>query len=228
VEAVGELIVIDTASRTVARRIIDPRLDESLDISFNPAGTLAYVAAGGALSVIDTASGSVTQSLPLSVTGIAYSHDGRVGYAVGCAAPPSVGCDTSGLLVIDMASLTITNTVPLSDALGDDSPTCGIALSPDGGRLLVTNWNATLPASNSAGSSTAAVVVDTTTLQVVGTIQTVGDNPYSPAIVTPPTGLCTADASGQTRVTVGVLVSAVTYSVDGCPTAVRMRPATAP
>jgi DNA-binding beta-propeller fold protein YncE len=221
----AELIVVDTASRTVARRIIDPRLDESNDISFNPVGTLAYVAAGGALSVIDTASGSITQSLLRGISSIAYSHDGRVGYAVGCLGPS--GCDTTGLLVIDMASLTITNTVPLADAFGDDYPICGIALSPDEGRLLVTNWDAMLPAPDNSGFTTAAVVIDTTTQQVVGTIPTVGDNPYSPAIVTPPTGLCTADASGQTRVTVGELVSAVTYSVDGCPTAVRIRPATA-
>jgi YVTN family beta-propeller protein len=219
------LIVIDTVSRTVVGRVTDPRFrsDQLLDISFNPTATLAYVASVNALFVVDTASRSVSQSLPLAVTGIAYSHDGRVGYAVGCPGAMGGGCADpqaqTAVLVIDIASLTITNTIPLQAALPGGN-TAGVALSPDGGRLLVTNPDAT-----AQGQQPAVIVIDTATLQVVGAIPAVGDEPYDVAIVTPPSGLCTADDSGQTRVTVGELVTSVNYSVDGCPTARTNRPA---
>jgi YVTN family beta-propeller protein len=212
------LIVIDTASRTVAGRVTDPRFPtfaDLLDISFNPTGTLAYVTYGYyGLYVIDVATRSVTQSLPLSgVSGIAYSHDGRVGYAA--SAIGGAGSSLAMLLqVIDMASLTITNTISLTTALAGGATGGGVALSPDGARLIVTNPDAT-----AKGTLPAAVVIDTATLQVVGTIPAVGDGPHSVAIATPPTGLCTADATGQTRVTVGELVKAVNYAADGCPTA---------
>ena len=213
------LIVIDTASRTVTGRVTDPRFGsyDLLDISFNPTATLAYVTSTNALSVVDTASGSITQSLPLAVTDIAYSHDGRVGYAVGCAGTEAGGCADpqapTALLVIDVPSLTIINTVPLSGTALYGSNSAGVALSPDGGRLLVTSPDA------HTGDEPGVAVIDTATLQIVATIPATGDGPWDVAIVTPPTGLCTADDSGQARVTVGELVTAVNYSVDGCPTA---------
>jgi DNA-binding beta-propeller fold protein YncE len=211
------LTVIDTASRTVVGRVTDPRLGSygPLDISFNPTGTLAYVTSASGLFLVDTASGSVTQSLPLSVAGIAYSHDGRVGYAVGCAGAVESGCTHSqtgtALFVIDMPSLSIANTIPLS-AVFNGYDAGGVALSPDGGRLVVTSPE------TGVGLDFGIAVIDTATLQIVTTIPPAGDGPYSVAIVTPPTGLCAADDQGQTRVTVGELVTSVNYAADGCPT----------
>jgi DNA-binding beta-propeller fold protein YncE len=224
------LTVIDTASRTVVGDVTGARFGsyEPMDISFNPTATLAYVASiatpwgsidstQGELFLIDTASGSIAQSTPLSVTGgIAYSHDGRIGYAVGCAGAVAGSCATSergtALLIIDMPLLRITNTIPLSAALGGDHA-AGVALSPDGGRLVVTSPDTGVDWGH------GIAVIDTATLQIAAAIPPAGNGPDSVAIVTPPTGLCTADDQGQTRVTVGELVTAVNYAADGCPTA---------
>jgi hypothetical protein len=232
VQAEVGLIVIDVASRTVVGRVADQRFSgEFFDISFNPTGALAYILQSGALYTVDTATRSVTHRLLLSTGGdIAYSPDGRIGYALGCVLAEGGGCaDPTAdftLFVIDMSSLTITNTVPLQEALGgrNEAGNGGIAVSPDGARLVVVNPNAVAKRQQPP----AAIVIDTASLQVVGTIQAVGDEPWDVAIVTPPSGLCTADDSGQTRVTVGELVSSVNYSVDGCPTARNRLPVVSP
>lgn len=205
------LAVVDTSSRALVARITDQRLDLAnvVDISFNPTGTLAYVTAGSGLSVVDTATQSVTQKLPLFLNDITFSRDGATAYGVGCVA---AGCAESAVFVIDMSTLAITKTISVQAALGASAT--ALALSPDGGRLVVLNAGAMA----AQAQFPAAVVIDTATSQIVATIPAAGDAPFDVAIVSPPTGLCTADDSGQTRVTVGELVSSVNYSVNGCPT----------
>ncbi len=218
------LTVIDTTSRTIVGRVTDMRMAGPVNISLNPTGTLVYVTNATGISVVDTATLNITQSQPLPLTDIAYSRDRRVAYGLGRGSDGQ-----AAILVIDTATLAVTNTLPLSTALGGDN-IAAVALSPGGDRLLVTNPSGgdqvETGASSTSDRQPAVVVIDTRTLEVIGTMRAVGDQPFGIAVVTPPSGLCTADDRGQTRVTVGELVTAVDYSVDGCPTARANRPAT--
>src|SRR5262249_14938924 len=130
--------------------------------------------------------------------------------------------DENGLEVIDTATLMVTSTTPLKTALQGGFPT-QVAVSPDGGRLVINNGEA-----QGKAQEPAAVVVDTLSLTLVAQIPRFGgDNPHDVAVATPPSGLCAGDSHAQTRVTVGELVTAVDYSVDGCPTARNSPPVAA-
>jgi YVTN family beta-propeller protein len=125
------------------------------------------------------------------------SLDGRTAYVV-----------ADDVFVLDTTVPAIRTTISITDIASDSAR--GAALTPDGSRLYVTV---------SESGDTAALVIDTNARQIIGTLKPFGVGPSGIAITAPPTGLCVPDDQGQTRVTVGELVTSVNYAADGCPSA---------
>jgi YVTN family beta-propeller protein len=132
------------------------------------------------------------------------SRDGRTAYVL-----------ADDVFVIDTAVPAVSTTISITDIV---SQAKGIALAPDGSRLYVTKPDTNLI--NPEGRGPAVVVIDTNARQVIGTVKPVGAMPFGIAVAVPPTGLCVGDDQGQTRVTVGELVTSVNYAADGCPSAI--------
>ena len=104
-------------------------------------GRTAYVAvpastrgASGTLSIIDTASGSVTGSVPITVGNtlhVAASPDGRTAYVVGND-PAVDDCSSGRLVTVDAATKRESGSTTLDTGCGPE-----IAVSADGSRAYV-------------------------------------------------------------------------------------------
>jgi YVTN family beta-propeller protein len=146
--------VIDTVNNTITATV--PVKSHPFGIAVSPDGTKVYVANNGDdnVSVIDTATKNITSTVPMGVDpagyfpfGIAVSPDGERVYVTntykGCATKTCKGRKHSNkednhfsVHVIDTATNTVTDTVPVG------SFPKGIAVSPDGKKVYVTNsWN---------------------------------------------------------------------------------------
>lgn len=210
----GRIAVIDLPSRSVIDRINLGFDSEVRDITFSTDGSKAYATQlvssenpnGGKLSLIDTATRTTTSqlSIPAALYALTYSADRSVAYAV----------DGEKLTFLDTASGGIT-TLSLRPSISEPN---SIALSVDGRRLFVTDAGV-----NQVGDP-AVAVVDVALRQVLVTVASAVDEAaWDVAVIEPPSGLCDGDERGETRVTVGELVSSVNFSVDGCPTQRRRR-----
>lgn len=124
--------VIDTASRTVARRIMTSLQPGA--IALTPDGTRGYVMdmLGQSLSVLDTKADRVLTQVPVAGIGralvtpaVAVSRDGRRAFVT------SATTDNDRLLVVDTASSTIVQNQVLK------IHPVGVAVSPDGARVYV-------------------------------------------------------------------------------------------
>jgi YVTN family beta-propeller protein len=166
---VGNVSVIDTANNTVSATIPVGRFPE--DVAVTPDGRHAYIVnwASGNVSVIDTASNTVSTTISVGTGSfprkVAVSPDGRHAY-ITHDSPYSASTNKTPakVSVIDIASNTVTTTIPLGiNALG-------VAVSPDGRHAYITN----------ADSSTVSVI-DTTYNTVTTTIP-VGSGPKDVAV----------------------------------------------
>jgi YVTN family beta-propeller protein len=208
----SRIFVVDAATRSVVGTVDDARfLGTPANLTVRPdGGALFATYASGSFFVVDLATRTVSGSVSCPSDGFGFaldavvSPDGRTAYV-----PIGVG-----ICVVDTTVPAISATIPL-DPYIFYSGSYGVALAPDGSRLYVTNQYA----EQGQDRGPAVEVIDTNTRQVFATVKTVGSSPFGVAVTTPPTGLCVGDDQGQTRVTVGELVTSVNYNADGCPTA---------
>jgi YVTN family beta-propeller protein len=154
------IAVIDTLTQRVTRYIDDP--DGAFELDISPDGQRLYADSGGGpmLSVFDTRSGRLIESMNLgtdSPGALAVSRDGRTLYAGIFSKPFAVD-------VIDTGSFRVTARVPV--ALNP----MGIALSPRGRELYVTNWG-DFSNPNNFIPGRAVQVIDNISLQASSPIQ---------------------------------------------------------
>jgi YVTN family beta-propeller protein len=122
--------VLDLATNSVVATFFLSAV--SAQVAISPDGRTAYVTADGSITVIDTASETVTGTFTAaggSPNGIAVSPDGREVWAVvanqGSNGPPNE------VVVIDAATETIAATIPLGNSPG------GVAFNADGSKAFV-------------------------------------------------------------------------------------------
>ena len=131
----GTVAVIDTATQTIVGQLANAN---GIALAASPKGDVFYVSVGGRYSaatgidVVDVATNSVTGTIPLSATAIAFSPDGAEAYVV------SVQNDVSGVAVVDTSTLAVTSFIPGVNPLGwcavdgCEGAGEGIAVTPDG------------------------------------------------------------------------------------------------
>ena len=119
----------------------------------------------GTVSVIDTASGLVTATIPVGIDpqGVAVSPSGRRVYVNNYCG--NSACFNGTVSVIDTATNAVTATITVG------ANPIGVTVNPDGSRVYVAN----------NGSDTVSVI-DTATGQVTGSPITVGVNPFGVAV----------------------------------------------
>ena len=158
----NDVAVVDLASKTVLARI--PVTREPVAAAVTPDGARLIVAnlmpagpsngdyTGSAVSVIDTASRTVTATLALpngsnSLQGVCISPDGAFAYVTHILARyqmPTTQLErgwmnTNALTVVDAAAGALVNTVLLDDVdMGAANP-WGVACTPDGASILVAH-----------------------------------------------------------------------------------------
>ncbi|HEX6731584.1 MAG TPA: hypothetical protein VF074_16280, partial [Pyrinomonadaceae bacterium] len=158
---VNGVTIINTATNSVVTNIPLP-VDVAIAPAVTPNGALLYVtclsfSTGPKLAVIDTATNTVVTLVPLPGTvpfGVAITPDGAFAYVAnnGGGVCCGGGGVPSSVSVIDTATNTIVAIVPVG------SPN-GIAVSPDGALVYVTNLsNNTVSVIDTATNSPFAVV----------------------------------------------------------------------
>jgi YVTN family beta-propeller protein len=218
VPAVSRIFIVDAATRSVVGTIDDARLlGVPVNLAVRPdGGALFATYASGFFFVVDVATRTVSGSVsyradPGGASDAVVSPDGRTAYI----------STIYGISVVDTTVPAISTTIPFTEIFVGSFVPGGLALTPDGSRLYVTSQTA----EQGPDRDPAVAVIDTNTRQVFATVKAVGSNAFGIAVTAPPTGLCVGDAQGQTRVTVGELVTSVNYAADGCPTARTRGPA---
>jgi YVTN family beta-propeller protein len=166
------LTVVDLESRKVVDTL-SFFFEGGKQVRFSKDGKQAYLAGSytsGSVRFIDTATRAVTGTVEVdgdSLTDLAVAPDGRHVYAAGAGI---------GVVRVDVSKKVIDQTVSLPDAERG-----GIIVSPDGGRVYVTNapaYSGDGPAQNSL------TVLDAATGKVAKTIQLPGSRPDD-VVITP-------------------------------------------
>ncbi len=139
--ATSVVSVIDLLDRRLVENIEVPRQPE--EMALNPDGSFLLVnSAGGSVSVIDTASLEVVETIETGgndPSGVAWSADGAVGYVAHSFTDPELDEDGTVVLLdlIDPLSPMVVETV--ADGIGPTS--YDIKLVPGTGMAVVTNLN---------------------------------------------------------------------------------------
>lgn len=155
----NKVAVIDTSENTVVTTITTDVAPFGIAIS--PDGASAWVThLGPAVTVIDVATNTVTDIIPLpdsgGVTDIAITPDGAFAYV-----PLSTG---DAVAVIDTATRTVLTSIPVSER------PAGVAITPDGANAYITNVR-----------SDTVAVIDVAANAIVATVP-VGEAPTGIAI----------------------------------------------
>jgi uncharacterized repeat protein (TIGR01451 family) len=147
--------VINTATNMVATVDVGFFGPQSVAFGPGPGGTtLAYVAGGTSVAVINTATDTLVKTIPVSsnfgLRGVAVSPDGSTVYATGGA----------GLSVINATTGAVTTTATGSTPIG-------VAVTPDGATVYVANsGSATVSAFNTATGAITTIPVGATPTSV--------------------------------------------------------------
>jgi len=163
--------IIDTINNTVTATV--PVRSHHFGVAVSPDGKKVYVAnnSDDNVSVIDTATKNITGTVPIGIDpagyfpfGVAVSPDGERVYVTntykGCVTKTCKGRKHSNkeenhfsVHVIDTATNTVTDTVPVG------SFPKGIAVSPDGKKVYVTNsWNDNVSVIDTAINTVTAAI----------------------------------------------------------------------
>ncbi|WP_458683656.1 YncE family protein [Prescottella equi] len=150
------------------------------NLTFTPDGARAYALTSSSVSVIDTATNTVTATIPIdgAPSTLALTADGTRAYVTHLVSQGPHGAQGSaGVSVIDTATNSVIATVPIGKR-----PT-SIAIAPDGARVYVTNQGDGFwlnPETNSPvcvnadGCNGMVSVIDTATNTVTATVPTDG------------------------------------------------------
>ena len=201
VEKYSTVMVIDVDPDSATYNTVTTTLTSityPIGVAVSPDGTAVYVTGAtsqglGQVSVIDTASNAVSSTINLktvSPTAVRFNPDGTRAYVLNSVQPsPTGGFGT--VSVIDTA----TNSVIAS--IGVDNTPIGMAVSPDGTQVFVTNSGFS-NTTNVPGNSVS--VIDAVANQVTATLDA-GSTPYGVA-VSPINGLLYVVAGGNNAVSV--------------------------
>jgi YVTN family beta-propeller protein len=195
--------VINTANNTVTATISLPETDRiPFGVAVNPSGTRVYVTNTcddeisilttctigdpGSVSVIDATTNTVikTISIPMEPSGIAVSPDESRLYVVNAC--DSSTCSSLGTVspgsvsVIDIAAGSATENEVIGNIQLSDGPSIGVAVSPDGTRVYVTNLFDTAQGSVSVIDTTSNTEITTIPVGIIAT--GIVSNPNSPRL----------------------------------------------
>jgi outer membrane autotransporter protein len=175
--------VISTATNTVVNTIAIPSSapnsgSNPIGVAFTPDGRFAYVASNGSnsVAVVNTATNTVVASIPLPAgstapVGVAISPDGKFVYVADMNNNNNGGPNPPGTISIIQTG---TNSVVGTLTVGN-SPV-GVALTPTGSFVYVTNSNIN---SGNAPSPTGVVSVISGSTNTLFTSITLGTTPFS-------------------------------------------------
>lgn len=131
VSTFNRIFVIDTATNSVVSTISD---NNPFAVAITPDGSLAYVLGFNNVAVVDTATNTVVQTIGVSsdtplgpLPNIAITPDGGTVYLGGGG--------NASVQAISTASNSVVATVPISGTFG----VFGLAVSPDGSRVYVSD-----------------------------------------------------------------------------------------
>jgi large repetitive protein len=130
-------------------------------IALAPDGGTAYIAGDDALRVVDTGTGATAVTVPVTEgQDVVVSPDGATVYVTSFAQ-----ADRDHVIVVDAASRTIVDTIPLGIAAYGSR----LALSPDGGTLYVASQHDSYPDPDLTGTLSQ---IDTSTRTVTRAVTT--------------------------------------------------------
>lgn len=228
--------VIDTATNTLVDTISDASFNEPYTITFNAAGTLAYVTNSNSttITIIDTATNTVTGTIPGfdGPSGMVILPDGVTAYVnnYGAGSPDPSGAGNT-LSVVDLNLNAIVDTITLSLVPLTPAAPAALAMSPDGAFVYSINYGCS---DFVLGAGTMSVirtsdntVVDTIPgfsgpFSIVVTpdgkrayVTNFGSNNFSPVGTTVSVVDLTANAISYTIANVGIQPSGAAITPDG-------------
>ncbi|MDY9926298.1 PKD domain-containing protein [Methanosarcina sp.] len=186
-QASNTVSVIDTSTNTVTATVNVGSWP--VGVAVNPDGTKVYVVSAGSMSVIDTASNNIIDTLAVGRDGVAINPAGTRVYVTSSS--------LNTVSVIDTSTNTVTATVNVGN-----SPS-GVAVNPDGSKIYVAN-----------SVSNTVSLIDTSTNTVIATVD-VGVNPYGIAVNPAGTRVYVANMGDGSSVSViDTLTNKVTATVN--------------
>jgi len=167
----GSVSIVDTGTNSPLETI-SGLTNMPTGVHFSPNGSVVYVAdQGGALSIIDPATATLLNNLPIqgNPIDVAVTPDGKRLYVSN-----SLSSGVSGIDVLDATSLTQTGFVPVNTG------TAGLAMTPDGSEVyaaeqglrsvsIVNTGTNTVTTSIPVGNGTSFVVLGKSPSQTVAT-----------------------------------------------------------